>query len=75
MKIVKNEIDSLMLLLNSNGIVYDRDFREKLLEFTDFFLTTSKTLNLTAIKEPHEVMIKHYFDSLYPLKFGYIGQS
>jgi len=72
---VKNEIDSLMLLLNSNGIVYDRDFREKLLEFTDFFLTTSKTLNLTAIKEPHEVMIKHYFDSLYPLKFGYIGQS
>lgn len=62
-------------MLDSEGIAYSKDFAQKLLQFTEFFLETAKTLNLTAIKEPHEVMIKHYFDSLYPLKFGNICQN
>ena len=72
---MKNEIDSLISLLDSENIPYSADFADKLLQFTEFFLETAKTLNLTAIKEPHEVMIKHYFDSLYPLKFGYISDN
>ncbi len=64
-----------MSLMNDSKILYGTDFGDKLLQFTDFFLKTAQTLNLTAIKEPHEVMIKHYFDSLYPLKFGYFTEN
>ncbi len=72
---MKNEINGLMSLMNDSKILYGTDFGDKLLQFTDFFLKTAQTLNLTAIKEPHEVMIKHYFDSLYPLKFGYFTEN
>lgn len=72
---MKNEIKQLLLLLENEGIACPNGFAEQLGEFSDYFLETAKTLNLTAIKEPHEVMIKHYFDSLYPLKFGYLAEN
>lgn len=70
-----DEIKRLSELLKNENISCAPDFEDRLLKFTEFFLETAKTLNLTAIKEPHEVMIKHYFDSLYPLKFGYIEEN
>lgn len=70
-----DEIKRLSELLKNENISCVPDFEDRLLKFTEFFLETAKTLNLTAIKEPHEVMIKHYFDSLYPLKFGYIEEN
>lgn len=70
-----DEIKMLSELLKNENISYAPDFEDRLLKFTEFFLETAKTLNLTAIKEPHEVMIKHYFDSLYPLKFNYIKEN
>lgn len=70
---MKTEIFSLLQLLDQNSIKYDVDFEQNILKFSDIFLETAKTLNLTAIKEPHEVMIKHYFDSLYPMSLGLVN--
>ena len=69
---MKTEILSLNALLSQNNIKTDADFEQNILKFSEIFLETAKTLNLTAIKEPHEVMIKHYFDSLYPVSLGLI---
>lgn len=63
---MKQEIDSLCKLLD--GVALSNSFESDILKFSEFFLETAKTLNLTAIKEPHDVMIKHYYDSLYLLK-------
>lgn len=72
---MKNEISYLLELLDNERICYADDFEQKLLLFSEFFLETAKTLNLTAIKQPHDVVIKHYYDSVYPLKFGLFGNS
>lgn len=66
---MKNEIAKLVSLLNSSDIHPDSDFEKNILLFSEIFLETAKTLNLTAIKTPHDVMIKHYYDSIYPIKF------
>ncbi len=67
---MQNEINSLRKLLPD--LQLPCDFDKNLLAFSDFFLQTANTLNLTAIKQPHEVMIKHYYDSIYPLTLGLI---
>ncbi len=72
---MKNEISYLLSLLDKENICYPDDFEQKLLQFTQFFLETAKTMNLTSIKQPHEIMIKHYFDSIYPLKYGLFKQE
>lgn len=72
---MKTEISSLIALLNQNSINFEGDFEQNILKFSEIFLETAKTLNLTAIKEPHEVMIKHYFDSVYPMSLGLIKQG
>ena len=69
---MKTRIADLKSLLDSENITLDSNFEDRLLKFTNFFLETAKTLNLTAIKEPDEVMIKHYYDSILPLKYGVI---
>ncbi len=69
---MKTEISQLLQLLDEHKIMADSDFEQNILKFSDIFLETAKTLNLTAIKEPHEVMIKHYFDSLYPMSLNLI---
>lgn len=70
---MKTQIEKLMPLLDD--IELDKSFEKNLLTFSDFFLETAKTLNLTAIKEPSDVIIKHYYDSLYPLKEGLIKKG
>ncbi|MBQ8606095.1 MAG: 16S rRNA (guanine(527)-N(7))-methyltransferase RsmG [Clostridia bacterium] len=67
---MKNEITALEKLLTDCGAVYCDEFSENILKFSEIFIETSKHLNLTAIKEPHDIMIKHYYDSLYPLSTG-----
>ncbi len=72
---MKTEISLLLQLLEGHGITVDPDFEQNILKFSDIFLETAKTLNLTAIKEPHDVVIKHYFDSLYPKSLGLIPRG
>ncbi len=67
---MKNEIKTLTELLNKDRIIFSEDFADKIEQFSDIFIETSKHLNLTAIKEPHDIMIKHYYDSIYPLSTG-----
>lgn len=67
---MKTEINSLLKLLSEDKITISEDFEQKILSFSDIFIETSKHLNLTAIKEPHDIMIKHYYDSIYPLSTG-----
>lgn len=54
---MKNEISYLLSLLDKENICYPDDFEQKLLQFTQFFLETAKTMNLTSIKQPHEIMV------------------
>lgn len=65
-----NEIKQLKELLSERKIPLAPDFEKQILKFSDIFIETSKSLNLTAIKEPHDIMIKHYYDSIYPLSTG-----
>lgn len=67
---MKREIDKLCTFFADTP--KSELFADNLLKFSEFFLETAKTLNLTAIKEPHEVMIKHFYDSLYILKTGLV---
>ena len=72
---MKSEIAKLVSLCDDYKIATDSDFEDDILKFSDIFIETSKHLNLTAIKEPHDIMIKHYFDSLYPLSLGLINNN
>lgn len=67
---MKTEIANLKAMLTECKIPLDVSFEQNLLKFSEIFTETSKTLNLTAIKEPHDIMIKHYYDSIYPLSTG-----
>lgn len=69
---MKSEISQLMTLCDRFSIPTDGSFEQNILKFSDIFTETAKYLNLTAIKEPHDIMIKHYFDSIYPLSLGII---
>lgn len=47
-----------------------RDALKKALsDYADLLSSRNKEYNLTAIVEPNEVTIKHFYDSLYPLRF------
>ena len=70
-----SEIKSLISMLEARKIALDADFEKNILAFSDIFIETSKTLNLTAIKEPHEIMLKHYYDSIYPLSTGVFHEN
>ena len=47
--------------------IYDR--------FADFLYTENQKMDLTAIKEKDDIYIKHFLDSLSPLKFGLIEKN
>lgn len=70
-----NEIKTLISLLNEQNIALDSDFEANINNFSNIFINTAKTLNLTAIKEPHDIMIKHYYDSILPKKFGFFKEG
>ena len=43
--------------------------------FADFLYTENQKMDLTAIKEKDDIYIKHFLDSLSPLKFGLIKEN
>lgn len=57
---LKNEAEKLNINLSVEAV-------EKLSIFTDSLLKWNEVMNLTAITEPHVIMIKHFLDSIYPL--------
>ena len=48
----------------SFGVLLDKDMLKKMDIYAELLLEHNKKVNLTAITEPNEVMIKHFLDSL-----------
>lgn len=46
---------------------------EKLSDFENFLIEKNKFMNLTSITESHDVWVKHFLDSIYPMKFDFFN--
>ena len=68
MILLKNEAKNIGIELSENQI-------EKFRIYMDFLLEYNKHTNLTAIKEPEDIMIKHFLDSMILSKFVKIGSE
>ncbi len=55
--------------LNKIGIDLPESILQKLIEYIDILLRVNKVINLTAITDIHEALIKHIYDSLVVLNF------
>lgn len=65
-------MNRLAALLEAEGLSCPPGFGEKLLAFEKQLLETNRVMNLTAITDPEEMLIKHYWDSIVPLTRGMI---
>ena len=54
-------------LCEKNGLFMDRDAAEKLDGFAEYLITENEKYNLTAIKTPEGIMLRHFCDSLTPI--------
>lgn len=63
------DINAFISLCETNGIQCGRAEAEKLSEFADFLLSENEKYNLTAIREPRALMLRHLCDSLTLLKY------
>ena len=55
-------------LCAENGIELDAAAGERLEKYAEMLIEKNKVMNLTAITEPQEIALKHFYDSLIPLK-------
>ena len=55
-------------LCAESGIELDAKAGERLEKYAEMLIEKNKVMNLTAITEPKEIALKHFFDSLIPLK-------
>ncbi|MDO4730948.1 MAG: 16S rRNA (guanine(527)-N(7))-methyltransferase RsmG [Clostridia bacterium] len=62
-------IESLEELFEKNGISYNEDSLFKLNIYKDFLIEYNQKVNLTAIKEPEQIAVKHFLDSAMILKY------
>lgn len=60
-------INDLMRLCRENGIDLDAKKAEKLDLFAEFLLTENEKYNLTALKTPDAIILRHFCDSLTPV--------
>lgn len=67
--------DTLIKSLDAFGIPYDDGKLEKLERFYELLIEKNKVMNLTAITDYDEVMIKHFADSLVVLKYRSFSSS
>lgn len=57
-------LDELYRLCRENGIDIDAEKAEKLDAFAEFLLSENEKYNLTAIKTPEAIILRHFCDSL-----------
>lgn len=54
-------------LCAEEGISLHPDAAQRLTRYADMLVEKNKVMNLTAITDPEEIAVKHFFDSLLPL--------
>ena len=59
-------IDELKTLCRQGGIEAGQDVLERMEEYYECMKETNRLYNLTAITEPKEAALKHFFDSIVP---------
>ena len=64
---MKNIADTVEKLCEEAGIVLDPQAVQRLTRYAELLIEKNKVMNLTAITEPQEIAVKHFFDSLLPL--------
>lgn len=52
-----------------NGLVLTEEIYQKLDIYADFLVEYNKNVNLTAITEPQEILVKHFIDSILLCKY------
>ena len=65
----------LMKYCDEVGIVLDERALESFDKYAKMLVETNKVMNLTAITEPDEIVVKHFIDSLELLRFVDIPES
>ena len=48
---------------------FDNEKYEKMNIFAEFLVEYNEKVNLTALTQPHDILVKHFIDSVAPLKF------
>lgn len=61
--------DTVKKLCDEKGIIIDTNAPVRLEQYAEMLVEKNKVMNLTAITEPEEIAVKHFFDSLLPLKY------
>lgn len=51
-------------IFSENGLELTKEIYEKLDIYADFLVETNKVINLTAITEPLDILVKHFADSI-----------
>ncbi len=64
---LNNELEVLKVMLQNDNIVLDELAKEKLNLFTRYLLKWNTVMNLTAITDIEQMILKHYYDSIAPL--------
>ena len=57
------------------GIGIDEKTADKLIIYYNIMIERNKSVNLTRITEPHDVVTKHFLDSLTPILTGHLGNK
>lgn len=68
-------IEKILNLFAENDFEISTEQAEKFALLTDFMHEYNQNVNLTAITDFDEVIVKHYFDSALPLKFVDLPQN
>lgn len=62
-------------IFENNGIILTNKQKEKLLTFKELLLFYNDKFNLTSIKTDEEIFIKHFYDSIYGIKYFNLNKS
>lgn len=62
-------------IFEQNGLKLNHEIYNKLDAYAEFLVNYNKKINLTAITEPNEILIKHFVDSIILYKFVDLPQN
>lgn len=65
--LLNSHLEALKVMLQNDGIVLDDLAKEKLNRFTRYLLKWNTVINLTAITDIEQIILKHYYDCIAPL--------